>query len=111
MSVTVVRIGPDAMAGSTLKRFMTSGTMLRKSTGFARNYAVASGSGFNTARLLEIQATDTLFGRLDVASLGPSRVASATGFDEVLAEAVEGASPTKDVADIDYILQTVGDWI
>lgn len=90
---------------------MSNANYVNRAEGFEQNVATSRG-GADSAQLLDLTSADLLYGRSDFASvLGTNRDDTANGFDPVAAEALGNETPTSDVADIDYVLTSQGDWL
>jgi hypothetical protein len=89
-----------------------TGSYYNRANGFEGVFAYATGGGNDGAVLFDSAATDAAFGRDDYLRVsGPGFCNRAAGFDVVTAYSVNGGADTLDIASLEYILQTVGNWI
>ena len=81
-----------------------------RAIGFGTNQANMSSTGQDTARIEEIASIEALFASGSVATVA-ARDLTLEGFDEVIAEALAGESPSLNQEEHDFLLTLIGNWI
>ena len=90
---------------------LTQGAITSRVLGYETVQALVTGSGSNSARVEQVAAVETLFASGSQATM-PTRGLTLDGFDDVVAEALAGESPTLDAdLTVEFALDVIGDWV
>ena len=109
-TATLTSTGNGTLVGTTTYTTLTVGSVSLEVAEYAA--VTATGTSSDTAYLYDGSGSNTLTASGNNAKLStPTNSYSVTGFGTVLAEQTSGTDDVKNVASIDFTLQTVGTWV